>query len=162
RLTHRVHYSQSFREELQALCQKEGIDYHTLKRIVATRWNTYAVMFDSLVKMKPVVKKFCRNHTDLPSFDSDDWELLEQLEEVLRPFISFTQRMSGTKRPLIYQVIPLMDKINTMLEDFFDDTTKEDSIHFAIKAGVKILDKYYASTDDSLIYRAAMSMFLFT
>ncbi|THU87933.1 hypothetical protein K435DRAFT_606101, partial [Dendrothele bispora CBS 962.96] len=70
-----------------------------------------------------------------------------------------TQRMSGTKRPLIYQVIPLMDKINTMLEDFFDDTTKEDSIRFAIKAGVKILDKYYASTDDSLIYRAAMSIY---
>jgi hypothetical protein len=41
-------------------------------------------MFDSLVKIKPAVKKLCAAHKDLPSFDNAEWGLLEDLEKVVK------------------------------------------------------------------------------
>lgn len=67
--------------------------------------------------------------------------------------------MSDSKRPLIHEVIPLIDQIYLLLEDLEDNVTLLKTIHFGVKAGLKVLDKYYAQTDDSLMYRAAMSGF---
>ncbi|THU93031.1 hypothetical protein K435DRAFT_671032, partial [Dendrothele bispora CBS 962.96] len=157
RLTKRVHFSKTLRDELEGLCKKSEITYRTLKRVVNTRWNTYGTMFFSIMHVLPALKRLIRNHKDLPSFEADEWVLVKQLEELLRPFVYLTERFSSKKRPLIHEVIPFMDSINKKLENFMDDESKLPCVRFAARCGRNILDKYYAKTDDSLVYRAAMS-----
>ncbi|THU91988.1 hypothetical protein K435DRAFT_673000 [Dendrothele bispora CBS 962.96] len=159
RLTKRVHFSMPLRDELETHCVKSGLKYRTLKRTVATRWNTYAIMFASIIPMREAVKRLLRNHKDLPAFNADEWILIEQLEELLRPFVYLTEHMSGKTRPLIHEVIPFIDSINKKLETVIDNQSKLDCVRFAARCGRNILDKYYAKTDDSLVYRCAMSGF---
>ncbi|THU79621.1 hypothetical protein K435DRAFT_666757, partial [Dendrothele bispora CBS 962.96] len=156
-LAMRVHFSSAYRNELEALCLKANITYHTIKRTVSTRWNTYGTLFDSLVNIDKPVKSLCAKHDELPTLTASDWTIIRQLNEVLKPFIDFTNEMSDSQQPLIHEVIPLMDQIYLQLEDLEDDLHLLPTVRMGIKAGLKILDKYYARTDDSLMYRAAMS-----
>ncbi|KAK7453380.1 hypothetical protein VKT23_011644 [Stygiomarasmius scandens] len=85
-------------------------------------------MFSSILAVAEALRRLLKNHKDLPSLDSWDWTFLQQLEELLRPFVYFTEHMSGKTHPLIHEVIPLMDSINRKLEKFIDDELKLDSL----------------------------------
>ncbi|THU78676.1 hypothetical protein K435DRAFT_587469, partial [Dendrothele bispora CBS 962.96] len=67
-----------------------------------------------------------------------------------------TKEMEGNKRPQVHQVIPLMDDIYKILETHRDNIFLDSRLRFAAQKGITLLNKYYAKTDDSLIYRSAM------
>jgi hypothetical protein len=58
---------------------------------------------------------------------------------------------------MVHEVIPLIDNLTT----FVELCAENDSLHCVVRAtaarGVSILDKYYSKTDDSIMYRLAMS-----
>ncbi|THU99617.1 hypothetical protein K435DRAFT_620982, partial [Dendrothele bispora CBS 962.96] len=87
-----------------------------------------------------------------------EWKLVEGLYKILNPFVWFTKEMEGNTRPLIHEVIPLIDRINMHLEAVVDNISQDDLLRISAKRGLMILDKYYAKTDDSLVYRSAMLM----
>ena len=72
-------------------------------------------------------------------------------------FLLSTKRISRSRIPLLHEVIPIMDILTNLLNDAVSNT----SLHIAVRAvaarGRVILDKYYAKTDDSIMYRMAMS-----
>ena len=70
-----------------------------------------------------------------------------------------TKEISKSKIPLIHQVIPIFDIITTALEDNIDDSTLPLVVRHAALRGYLMLNKYYTLTDDSVIYRIAMSLF---
>ena len=59
--------------------------------------------------------------------------------------------------PLIHQVIPIIDYLHAHLEKVIDDLNMHPAIRHAVQNGVSVLDKYYACTDESDMYRMAMS-----
>ncbi|THU90332.1 hypothetical protein K435DRAFT_623170, partial [Dendrothele bispora CBS 962.96] len=67
-----------------------------------------------------------------------------------------TKEMEGNKHPQVHQVIPLMDEIYKILETHRDNIFLDSRLRFAAQKGITLLNKYYAKTDDSLIYRSAM------
>ena len=62
-------------------------------------------------------------------------------------------------RPLLHQVIPVIDIIEKMLSETIHNTTLKPVVRRAASYGKAILNKYYAKTDDSIIFRIAMSEF---
>ena len=74
----------------------------------------------------------------------------------MQPFLQATLHMETMGRPLVHAVIPLIDNLTTKLEQW----SKDESLHIAVRAGtlagVRVLNKYYSKTDDSIIYRLAM------
>jgi hypothetical protein len=60
--------------------------------------------------------------------------------------------------PCIYQVIPFMDRLNDVLEDFAADSNLFPAVRMAAKQDGIILNKYYGMTDKSIFFRIAMSM----
>lgn len=63
--------------------------------------------------------------------------------------------------PLIHQVIPIFDVVTTALEDNIDKSTLPLAVRHAALRGYLMLNKYYSLTDESVVYRIAMSGFSF-
>ena len=65
--------------------------------------------------------------------------------------------MEAMGRPLVHAVIPLIDNLTGKLEVAAKTTLHNIIIRAAAVAGTKVMNKYYAKTDDTVIYRLAMS-----
>jgi len=74
-------------------------------------------------------------------------------------FLFVTTEISTNKIPLIHQVIPYFDMITTALEDAIDNPTIPSTVRHAALRGYFMLNKYYSLTDNSIVYRIAMSTF---
>ncbi|THV04442.1 hypothetical protein K435DRAFT_850906 [Dendrothele bispora CBS 962.96] len=70
-LAKRIHWSAPLRTELKAHCKKVDIQYKTIKRIVKTRWNTYAVMLESVLHLRPALQRLCDHHSDLATINQE-------------------------------------------------------------------------------------------
>lgn len=65
--------------------------------------------------------------------------------------------METNSRPLLHQVIRDMDRLNGELEKLIDNNNTMLPLRHAAVLSLGILDKYYAKTDDSIMYRGALS-----
>jgi hypothetical protein len=66
--------------------------------------------------------------------------------------------MSQSKVPLLHEVIPIIDMLTHTLETTVVDRTRMPAIKSAAAKGLAILHKYYSKTDESIMYRCAMSL----
>lgn len=73
-------------------------------------------------------------------------------------FLFATNEISKSKIPLIHQVIPIFDIITTALEDTIDKEALPLVVRHAALRGYYMVNKYYTLTDDSAVYRIAMSI----
>ena len=63
--------------------------------------------------------------------------------------------------PCIANIIPAMDRMHADLVTASANENYSPAIRAALKIGKTLLDKYYSITDNSEIYRIAMSKYLF-
>jgi hypothetical protein len=83
----------------------------------------------------------------------------------LQLFLFVTKEVSKSAIPQIHQVIPLMDGLFDALDDFASDSNKLPAVRMAAKRGVTVLQKYYGRSDESKMFRIAMSkcpLYIFT
>lgn len=73
-----------------------------------------------------------------------------------QPFSDATAQFSREDIPLISSVIPAIDHIDVLLNDFAINSEFSTSIRSACSLGKKLLNKYYCQSDESEIYRIAM------
>ena len=59
--------------------------------------------------------------------------------------------------PCIANVIPAMDKMHADLTASSENEDYTPAIRAALKLGINLLDKYYSLTDNSEVYRIAIS-----
>ena len=59
----------------------------------------------------------------------------------------------------MHEVIPYMDVLTAHLDDFQDNLALTSAIRAAAKRGRLMLSKYYSLTDETPIFRIAMSTF---
>ncbi|KAJ7484057.1 hypothetical protein B0H11DRAFT_1723034, partial [Mycena galericulata] len=123
-----------------------------LVKVIETRWNSHAHCLLRILDRQAVVTQMCTDrHLKLRqyTFSGEDWTILEQLEDILEVLA------------LVFEVIPLIDKFTTMFGQMIDDTTLHIAIRHAANTALTVLNKYYSFTDDSEIYRIAMSESIF-
>ncbi|KAF8579152.1 hypothetical protein K439DRAFT_1239162, partial [Ramaria rubella] len=92
-------------------------------------------------------------HFSLPD---KEWQLLRQLWPLLDHFLHATKRMSTSKIPCIYEVIPIIDVLTAVLDKYAANQTLFPAVHSAAAKGREILNKYYSLTDESIVYQIAM------
>jgi hypothetical protein len=56
----------------------------------------------------------------------------------------------------VSSVIPRIDALVHVIDDFKDDVSKHPAVRSAAMRGLAILNKYYQKTDESFVYRIAM------
>ena len=183
KLATRIAHSPLMTDDLAECCKKAGIASKTIKRPVPTRWNSVAEMLWSAIQLCTPLNKLVLidwHNTNAKSrikkfkLKKEEWDLLMQLEPILvvssllvhrwmlivflQMFLIATERMSQNKVPLLHEVIPIIDVLTDRLEAATGDLTLHAAVRAAAAKGLAILNKYYAKTDDSIMYRMVMSM----
>lgn len=68
--------------------------------------------------------------------------------------------MSQSGVPLFHQVIPHINVLTKALDDARDDLNNHVTVRMAAVRGITMLNKYYSKTDESVMYRVAMSKYI--
>lgn len=172
-------------EELAAFCRSEHITVKKMVRPVDTRWNTMCDVIVRAIELRPALDRLLvqPKHNKGPVkkqlgrllLSSAEWDLLDLLKPTLLvciPSLSLcflltlfqifqyaTKRMSASGRPLLADVIPVIDILTQRLETVIADDSQPAIICASAAKARSVLNKYYSKTDDSQMYRMAMSMF---
>jgi len=110
------------------------------------------------LKQKKAIISVCTSEPSLEQFllTPTEWNILQQLDPIMAPFVEATEYFSQTKVPLLHAVIPMMDKLDTFLRDIANNAALHISVRHAAACAVAVLSKYYQKTDTSIIYRLTM------
>lgn len=170
------------RSALAECCEGLGQKPLAPVKVVATRWNSHVEALKRHLVNREAVSLLTTStrykHLKLGQYTmrAQEWIIVEQLEPALnvclrtfqftafitcivQAFKSITQRMSTADVPLLHHVIPAIDYLRDHLERLVDNDTLHPAVRHAANNGIVILDKYYARTDDSEMFRVAMSKF---
>ncbi|KAI0309770.1 hypothetical protein OF83DRAFT_1071514 [Amylostereum chailletii] len=156
-----IHFSTTLRVALLALCVKHRTPSRILLHPVATRWNSVSVMIGSALDIWALINALvAQDKYKLQKcvLDDKEWLILVQLYPVLQRFLLATKHTEQMGKPLLFQVIPAIDSLTSRLEDTASDCTLNIIVRAAALLGVKVLNKYYSKTDESIMPRMAMSM----
>ena len=181
-LAKRVFHSPTIREDLTAACEKHRLTPKQLIRAIVTRWNSLAMAIARGLELRAAndtilaMSKYTKGSSDLRRFRLSlaEWELLAQLYGVLEAsiravisllilttslqnFVKATERVSRSETALLHEVIPLIDFLTTRLENAIADRSLLKPVRMAAARGLRMLNKYYEKSDDSWLYRLALS-----
>ncbi|KAJ3816744.1 hypothetical protein F5878DRAFT_549442, partial [Lentinula raphanica] len=136
-----------------------GLDIKTIRRDVSTRWNSTHDMLESFLEMKEAIIEFVdRSSHQLNDLilSEKEWEVVEGLVSVLKEATLFF----STNGANLSSVIPAMDRIDEVFASgILNEETLSQPIRHALTVGKRTLNKYYALSDDSDLYRIAMGTF---
>jgi hypothetical protein len=109
-----------------------------------------------------------------------EWKIVEELRDCLKAcffffahsfFFSFNLLFLqifktvtlefSTDTPCLANVIPAMDRMHDSLLAACNNENYSPAIRAALKIGMNLLNKYYSITDNSEVYRIAMSTLIF-
>ncbi|KAJ3965890.1 hypothetical protein EV361DRAFT_809966, partial [Lentinula raphanica] len=131
-----------------------------LPRDVATRWNSTFDMLAAFIRLKEPITEFLnRSSNGLAEYalDNEEWEAIEGLVSVLKDATLFFSSSS----PSVASIIPAMDIIDhSFASGIVNHQTLSAPVRHTLLIGKRTLNKYYQLTDDSYIYRMAISTFL--
>lgn len=75
-----------------------------------------------------------------------------------QPFLYATDEISTSGKALVHEVIPYFDLLTGHVDRAKLNTQFSPVIRAAAERGRRMLDKYYSFTDDSIVYRIAISL----
>ncbi len=172
------------RETILEACQQHDIDELILIRAVLTCWNTIADMLERSLHLHDILMDICdqmrfNKTTGLRlcqyMMTEEEWEVLDQCSDYLEvhmsclyfysiPILAHCQLFkhaildfSKSGKPLIFEVFPAIDKLMWFLEQGRDDMELHAAVRMACYRAMLVLNKYYAKSDESVIYRIAVS-----
>ncbi|THH15827.1 hypothetical protein EUX98_g9402 [Antrodiella citrinella] len=164
-LAKRIFHSPAIREDLRMACELCQIKPKQMIRFVATRWNSVSQAISRALYLRPALDTLLA----LPKYDKnnkkslrrfkpspEEWIVLEQLEPVLEMFLVATELISHSSQPLLHVVIPIIDKLTAELENVIANNNLVQAVRLAATRGIKVLNKYYSATDESIMYRLAI------
>ncbi len=184
KLGRRIFNSGPMQASLQRKCADVNIKEQGMICAVVTRWLTQGTVLQRALELRPALDLLCDDSDWTPNckkgiakfkLDNDQWLFLEQLEPMLivhprlpifrlllimrQMLFLASEHMLKSKFLLIHQVIPLFDSLINKFEDFISNEDLFAGVRAAAIHGRAVICKYYSKTDDSIMYRMAMSKF---
>jgi hypothetical protein len=79
------------------------------------------------------------------------------IQVLFKLFNELTNLFSKANVPLIYEVIPMLEKLEHALDRIYNAKDEPPVVRIAAQAALQVVGKYYALTDDNEVYRIAIS-----
>ncbi|KAK0465985.1 uncharacterized protein EV420DRAFT_1636544 [Desarmillaria tabescens] len=92
------------------------------------------------------------------TLSNEEWEVLDQCSDYLELFKHAIFDFLKSGKPLIFKVFPAIDKLTRFLEQGQNNKELHATVRMACYHAMLVLNKYYAKTDESVIYHIAMIM----
>ena len=102
--------------KLKEVQKQMGLPEQTLKQEVQTRWNSTLTMFESLVKSREAVVATLAIMNPAITISREDFEILEEICKILKPFLLITEDVSSEKQVTISKLI----LFSRCLKKYFD------------------------------------------
>ncbi|KAJ6556343.1 hypothetical protein B0H19DRAFT_1293404, partial [Mycena capillaripes] len=137
-------------------------DKTALDRRCPTRWNADFDCLNAHSIFKVAVEQLTATSAlKLSSFRLTDeqWDLVDELSDVLSLFDEMTLHFSQSETPLISDSIGALEDLLTSLRNVRDDDKTSDVVRVAACAGVMVAEKYISLTDECEVYSIAIVMF---
>ena len=125
----------NLQKDLKRKCQ--------LRSGCATRWNSYLVMFQSLVANKAPLEKLEKEKYGIVLFTDIQWQYVKLFIERYSILAAFTKELEQQSTCTINLVFPYLHQIKKNFDDNFDDL----SIIVSFQYG-KNLEKYFQISDN--------------
>ncbi|KAJ7934998.1 hypothetical protein B0H13DRAFT_1591256, partial [Mycena leptocephala] len=139
-------------------CAEHNLPVRLIPRDVATRWNSTYDLLVFAVKYEAAIDTITGDKSGRTLRDSEleleEWRIVHDLVKVLKDAILFFSREDISSNA---NVLPTMGVIDRHLTRVLPDDELHTSVRMAPLLAKKKMNKYYGSTDDSNIYRIAMS-----
>jgi hypothetical protein len=127
---------------------------------VDTRWNFTLRMIDDAFDCRAAINDSCQAIDTLRDIKlgNEEWNALERIRSVLRPFKKFTEYVSRDQ-PSIQMLARMYEEIGTILHQIANkegDFGRLDSgLVSAVRKGIKVFDKYYGLMSEHDLYYVA-------
>ncbi|PBK91899.1 hypothetical protein ARMGADRAFT_896474, partial [Armillaria gallica] len=167
KLSQHIFNNSAMQEDLSEKCKEVGIAIQKMIWVVVMCWLTHGTVLHHALVLQPALDMLC----DMPDWNKNwkkaishfkltrlEWQFIEELWPMLVMLSVASERMSSSRVPLLHEVIPLFDLLISKFEDIIVNTDLFPGIQAAAICGCTVLCKYYSKTDDSYMYRMAMSM----
>ncbi|KAJ7609204.1 hypothetical protein DFH06DRAFT_1017376 [Mycena polygramma] len=136
-------------------------DKTALDRRCPTRWNCDFTCLEAHTILRgPVEQLTATSELKLSSFRLTDaqWELSEEVTNVLSLFDEMTQYFSQAETPLISDTIGALEDLISALENVWDDDEASNVVRVASCAAVMVAKKYFSLNDECEVYAIAIVM----
>ncbi|KAF8989225.1 hypothetical protein BDQ17DRAFT_1187538, partial [Cyathus striatus] len=173
----RIHDSDVLHRAFDDMVQKnntlQGFK-HMLDRCVATHWNSdFTCLSSHLLFQREIQQITAITEYKLKAYCLSDrqWDMVENLVDVLNIFKEATDLFSQDKVPLIMETLPIFHDLKLSLECVRDSRSEEDEgelsdevpklptvMRVAAHASLLVLEKYMTLTRESEIYYIAIVM----
>ena len=180
-----IFHNALLRDDLAACCIQVKVEPRLIKCSVPTCWNSVAEMIESVLHLRAALDHLvemdwhntvAKTHLQKLKILQKEWDVLSQLTKILsvcdfklcelvidanlsQPFLQAMLWLSKNKIPLLHEVILVIDILTDRLDDVSRDMKYLPSIHAGAAKGLAVLNKYYSKTDESVMYRCAMSAY---
>ncbi|KAF5318895.1 hypothetical protein D9611_014718 [Ephemerocybe angulata] len=144
--------------DIPKLSPSEKITMRNMPTDVATRWNSTFMMLCFAVKYRKAIDMLTADRNmKLRDYELDnaEWDIASQLSEALEKFYEATMKFSKDE-PSLAAIIPAIDKIDKHLASCAINKEYSPALQAAFSLGKKLLNKYYALSDMSDVYRIAI------
>ncbi|KAG6904706.1 hypothetical protein DXG01_007777 [Tephrocybe rancida] len=157
--------SGTIKESLKSTCVRSQTPVMQMVKDVTTRWNSmtkliaHALKLHEAIKLLVIMQEYNKRtgvHLLRFQLSNEEWDILTQVYPLLDAFLYATKKISQSTIPLIHEVIPLFDHLSSILDTFIDNVALHPVVQNAALRGMILMKKYYALTDDSIVYRIAM------
>lgn len=132
KLCERVHRSPRAREKLAELQREYELPQHQLIQDVPSKWSTSFHMLERLIEQKRAVNEVSIECNFRELISCDQWEVMQSVCHVLRPFDAASREMSAHMSTLS-QVIPMIHILSRKVEMLFGETMGIDTMLKSLK-----------------------------
>ncbi|KAF8495270.1 hypothetical protein F5888DRAFT_1794991 [Russula emetica] len=165
-LARHVHDGATLKEKFDKLVQEdeelEG-SKKALDRRVTTWWNSDLTCLEAHVHFKNIIQQLtgvATNKLQAYRLSGQQWELADDLIEVLMIFDGPTKLFSQSQVPLIVDAVPILEAIEESMVAVRNDSDAQlpNVIRVAAQAALLLIDKYSIFTSDCELYQIAIVM----
>ncbi|KAJ3818976.1 hypothetical protein F5878DRAFT_547295 [Lentinula raphanica] len=165
KLGKKIRNSSVLQSELAEACKSEHIQVKQMIRPIDICWNTLCDVIERALDLRRALEhllsqgkhKLGKKPLAAWRLTSEEWKLLDDILPMFKVFCQATKRLLASGRPLVADVISVINLINQQLESLVNDMTKPAIVQASAAKGRAVLNKYYSKMDDSKMYRICMS-----
>ncbi|CAG7732349.1 unnamed protein product, partial [Allacma fusca] len=149
----KIRRSKHLRDTFKEFCLMKKMKPKMLILDNNTRWNSTFNMMLRFFEMRQAFEALVRSEKQLESitFQEEEWTLLEDMLEFLKPFKQMTLDLSKAHQPNMALSAAVYIELYKHVEKYSTETGSRSEIVEAAVAACEKLNKYYA-TSDGLVY----------
>lgn len=143
------HRSTQGQKKLTATQQQMNLPVLKLKQDVKTRWNSTFDMLQRIVQVKDaVIATVALQRSDL-SIKEQDWEIIEGVLPLLKPFYEITVEISAEKNVTLSKVIVFCNLLKSFLQRHASNNEKVVAVQSALKKG---MEDRFKDIENNILY----------